>query len=109
MGGNNSKQQNTKSAETTVISNNQNSTIHFDNIYQLHENHTQHISELQQEVKFGLYSIFTLIALIVVGVLIYFLIKKLSRSYKYHINQKIDNKAKTLALEMIEKGIKNNP
>lgn len=100
MGGEESK---TKSSEATNFQNIKNSSIHFDNIYNFHQNHSKQISELNTKVEVGVLSIIGLLMFILISIIFYIIVKKLRNKYK----TVLENKAKDLALKMVENNQNN--
>lgn len=101
MGNNKSQQSVTSSVEKTDISRNVNSTVHFDNIYNFHAVHAQQIKDIEK-------SLMTLTSLII-GILVLIVISVIAKIcykiYKKHLSRKLDERAKVMALEMLEKGV----
>lgn len=106
MGNNKSQESKPNNVELTNINRNINTTIHFENIYNLHDEHKQQLHELRKHVNIGVWSIFSLILLIIITVIIIFVGKKCLRKRKYKLEQTIETRAKEMALEMLENGKK---
>lgn len=104
MGNNKSQESKSTNVESTNLNNNINTTIHFENIYNLHDSHKQQLKELHRNINFGLWSIFGLIFAIIIIVVGVYVGRKMLKARKAKVQQKIEEKAKALAMEMLEKG-----
>lgn len=100
MGNTKSQESKLLSAESTKFDNNVNSSIHFNNIYQLHDNHTQHLRALEEQLNFSFMLLFLTLFFIILAVVIFFMFKKLQKR-----NAKlVEEKAQNIILTMIERG-----
>lgn len=101
MGNNKSTDSNTRSSETTLIENLKNTSVHFDNIYNFNEQHTQKVMELHKKVDI----LTTIFLSICICVVVFFVAKKLLKICKTKRDHKIEARAQALAIDMIEKGV----
>lgn len=100
MGNNKSSASEAASRESTVIENLQNASVHFDNIYNFNERHTQKISELHNKIDVLSQVFFFIIVLVILYFVIKFVYKKCTKRH----NKAVQEKAQALAIEMLEKG-----
>jgi hypothetical protein len=79
------------------IDNNVNSTIYFENIFNFHNNHAKKLENIETYVL----SIGAVILIVIFAIIIYFIYKQLVKTHEYKVNEK----AKVIALELIEQGV----
>lgn len=98
----NSKSQETVSnnLDVTKFMNNTNNTVHFNNIYNLHENHSNAIRELHTTVNIGFMFIISFILFLIVFIVMIYAFQYYKKRQKYQVQQR----AQALVLNMIEKG-----
>lgn len=96
MGNSKSQQQVSNNVDTTRFANNTNNTIHFNNIYNLHDQHQQAIKELNTKVECAV-GILILIVILVVAIFAYKFLRKRQ-------NELVERRAHELVLTMLEKG-----
>lgn len=88
-----------KEDSSAAVKDNINSTIHFNNIYELHSKHQEKL----EEINVYLLTIGGIICLCVLMVIIVIIFKFSKKKYHYNLNAR----AREIALEMVEKSQAN--
>lgn len=96
------------SVEATQISNNNNASIHFENIYNFHEEHSNSLKQLRSDVQIGIACVLGFMILIIVSIVVYVLIKKYRNSRRVNFENQVEKRAREIAVVMVEKASREN-